>query len=513
MCAEKLKIPRRTFKDTIKHLKEVITVEPLIACYQMALFVSKPALDNLEFEKACKVNLRYDSGICKAILSGNHSQHKSENEEVQRVISTMHSWQQPVQSFTPLILVLFLGSFSDRHKWRKPFLLMPLVGELFGVVGCIMCTLFMTQLPLEVQGISQKIIPSLLGGQTMLVMATTAYIADISSVKMRTFRLGIVQIVISVVLPTVQSFSGILFVKAGYMSVLTVSAILHFVALLYGVLWIKETQKDRTKKFERCVLADMFNPEHTKETFNLLMQKKRENNDRLLVWLLILMAFLQRAAFDGESNVLYLYTQNVFQWTPLEYSYFLTVNSLVALGGHLFGVPLFTKVFHFSDSIILLITLANKIITNIFFGLAQTPQLFYAGKINIFYNMANKLETFVLGVAVSAVTRVYRTAKKSLATKIVAKNDVGKAQSLLGIGEVLAPAVFVPIYNKIIYFKTLDTFPASFFFFSILLYSVCGCFVVAMYIRIFREKNISVVPSHPEDPTIINEKVIETIHL
>ncbi|XP_066139299.1 probable peptidoglycan muropeptide transporter SLC46 isoform X2 [Euwallacea fornicatus] len=495
MCAEKLKIPKRTFKDKIKRLKEVITVEPLIACYQMALFVSKPALDNLEFEKACKVNLSYDSDICKAILSGNYSQHKSENEEVQRVISTMHSWQQPVQSFTPLILVLFLGSFSDRHKWRKPFLLMPLVGELFGVVGCIMCTIFMTQLPLEIQGISQKIIPSLLGGQTMLVMATTAYIADISSVKMRTLRLGVVQIVISVVLPTVQSFSGILFVKAGYLSVLTVSAVLHFTALLYGALWIKETQKDRSKKFEWCVLVDMFDPEHAKETFKLLLRKKGEENDRLLVWLLVLMAFLQRAAFDGESNVLFLYTQNVFQWTPLEYSYFLTVNSLVALGGHLFGVPLFTKVFHFSDSIILLIAIANKIVTNIFFGLAETPQLFYAG------------------VAVSAVTRMYRTAKKSLATKIVAKNDVGKAQSLLGICDVLAPAAFVPIYNKIIYFKTLNTFPATFFFFSIFLYGVCACFVVAIYIRIFGKKDISIVPPHPENPTIFNEKVIETIHL
>lgn len=166
-------------------------------------------------------------------------------------------------------------------------------------LGCILCTILMTLLPLEAQGISQKVVPSLFGGQTMLVMATTSYIADISSVEMRTLRLWIVQIVISVVLPMVQSFSGLFFVRAGYLSVLAVSAILYSVALIYGMLWIKETQPDRTKQFDRCVMADMFDPKHAKETFNLLV-KKNEENDKLLVWMLVLTAFLYRAAFDGK---------------------------------------------------------------------------------------------------------------------------------------------------------------------------------------------------------------------
>lgn len=161
----------------------------------------------------------------------------------------------------------------------------------------------MTLLPLEAQGISQKVIPSLFGGQTMLVMATTSYIADISSVEMRTLRLWIVQIVISVVLPMVQSFSGLFFVRAGYLSVLAVSAILYLVALIYGMLWIKETQPDRTKQFDRCVVSDMFDPKHAKETFNLLV-KKNEENDKLLVWMLVLTAFLYRAAFDGKWLIL-----------------------------------------------------------------------------------------------------------------------------------------------------------------------------------------------------------------
>uniref|UniRef100_A0AAR5NWG1 Major facilitator superfamily (MFS) profile domain-containing protein n=1 Tax=Dendroctonus ponderosae TaxID=77166 RepID=A0AAR5NWG1_DENPD len=484
MYPDSEKNDQETFKDTIKRLKEVVTVEPLIAFYQMALFISKPALDNLEFEKACRVNLNFNSSVCDCILNGNHSHYSSENEEIQKIIISMHSWQQPLQSFSPLILVLFLGSFSDRHKWRKPFFLVPIVGELSGLVGCILCVIFMKQLPLEAQGISQKVIPSFFGGQTMLAMATTAYIADISTIEMRTLRLGIVQIVISVVLPFVQSFSGIFFVKVGYLSVLGTSTSLYLLALLYGFLWIKETRKDRTKTSERCILADMFDPKHAKETFNLLVKKSAEN-DRFLIWILVLMVFLYRAAFDGESNVLYLYTQSVFQWTPLEYSYFLTVNSLVALAGHLFGVPLFTRVLHLSDSVILLIAIIDKIVTNLFFGLATGPRVFYAG------------------VAVSIVTRVYRTAKKSIATKIVSKNDVGKAQSLLGICDVLAPALFVPIYNKIIYMETFHSFPAAFFFCSILLYGISCIFIIIMYVRLNRKTNSEVLTPDSPDKTNI----------
>ncbi|KAL1512829.1 hypothetical protein ABEB36_002351 [Hypothenemus hampei] len=469
-------------------LKAIITVEPLIACYQMALFLSKPALDNLEFEKTCRVNLKYNTTICDAILTGNHTGYKAENEEVQKIISTMHSWQQPVQSFTPLILILFLGSFSDRYKWRKPFLLMPIVGELFGIIGCILCVIFMQVLPLEAQGVSQKIIPSFFGGQTMLVMSTTAYIADVSSIKMRTLRLGVVQMVISVVLPSVQAFSGIFFVKTGYLTVLFASMFLYVAALFYGFFWIKEVQHDAMKK---CFLVDVFDPKHAKETFSLLVQKN-EKNDQLLIWILVLISFLHRSAFDGETNVLYLYTQNVFQWTPLDYSYFLTVNSLVALAGNLFGVPLFTEIFHFSDSTILMITIANKIVTNLFFGLAQDPQIFYTG------------------VAVSVVTRIYRTAKKSIATKIVSRNDIGKAQSLLGISDVLAPAISVPIYNKIIYLKTLHTFPAAFFFFSIILYGISCVLVSVMYLRLHRrENNLNLNPN----TTSTQENVIETLHV
>ncbi|KAJ8925713.1 hypothetical protein NQ315_009560 [Exocentrus adspersus] len=469
--------PKHTTREIIstklERAKKIVTVEPLIALYQMAQFLSKPALDNLEFEKSCRVNLNYSDLICRTILSGRHENFSSQNDEIQILISNMHSWQQPVQSFMPLLLVLFLGSYSDRHRWRKPFLLLPVLGELFGGLGCILSVVYMKLWPLEAQGISQKIIPSLFGGQTMLVMATTSYIADVSSVEMRTLRLGIVQIVLSVCNPTVSMFSGILFKEIGYIGILAISVTLNFTAFIYGLCWIKEfsTKEERSAK---SFLADIFDPSHAIDTFKLLF-KKTPGNNRTHIILLITVIFIYRGTFDGETSVLYLYTQNVFNWTPVEYSYFVTVNGLVHLMGNAVGVPVFTKILNLSDLMIIFITVINKIITNEFF--------------------------------LSLLTRVFKVAKKSIITKVVSKDDIGKAQSLLGICETLAPAASVPIYNQLVYINTLAVYPAAFFFFSIIFYTICSCLILWMYCKEYKklaQSNVTVKNS---------EDIIETIHL
>ncbi|XP_060516456.1 uncharacterized protein LOC132695879 isoform X4 [Cylas formicarius] len=323
------KLAKKSFKEKMTDLKEAITVEPIVACYQMAISLSKPALDNLEFEKSCRVNLEYNDTICNAILSGNRGDYEEENARVQTVISVMHSWQQPIGSFMPLVLVLFLGSFSDRHKLRKPFLLMPIIGEIFGNAGCIICVIFMRQLPLQAQGVLQKVVPSFFGGQVMLVMASTSHIADVTSNEARTLRLGIVQIVISVTVLLVQPLSGFIFVKSGYLSVLITAALLNTAALMYCAFWIRE-KSCASQDTEKSILIDVFNPEHALDTFKFPF-KKNPGNDRILIGLFILTVFVYRCAYEGESSLLFLYTQNMFEWTPLEFSYFLTANSLVSL--------------------------------------------------------------------------------------------------------------------------------------------------------------------------------------
>lgn len=289
---------QHSIKQKLKSIYNIITIEPLVALYQMAVHLSKPALDNLEFEKACRVNLKYNYTVCEAVLIGNYTNYTKENDMIQIVISNMRLWQHPMQSFMPLILALFLGSFSDRYKCRKPFFLLPIIGEVFGFISCILCVIFMKSWPLEIQGILQKVVPSLFGGQVMLAMATTAYVADISSVEMRTLRLGLLQIVISVMLPLTNLFCGILFVTIGYLGILSMSITLLTVSFFYGVFCIKENN-EQPENEEKIYLKQIFDVKYVNETFMLLF-KEAQGVSRLYLSLMITVTFIHRSAFDGK---------------------------------------------------------------------------------------------------------------------------------------------------------------------------------------------------------------------
>lgn len=318
-------------KERISYIKEVITVEPLIGLYVMAAVLVKPALLVLEFEKSCRANLALNDSICDSIIYTQDNIYPNETEEIQLLISDVHSWQFPIQSIMPLILVLFLGSYSDRHQWRKPFLILPLIGELFAVVGCILSVTFMNSWTLEMQGVVQTVIPSFFGGQTMLVMAVFAYIADISTIEMRTLRVGIVQIVINACYTAVQSFSAVFFTAIGYTNILLIAGLFYLVGIIYGIFWIKEPKrpiKDSKKNF----LLDIFDARHAIDTFKLIL-RKNIGNDRLIIVVLLLGMFVQALVNVGEDSVFYLYTQGFLKWSIVQFTAFNTANTLVHLIG------------------------------------------------------------------------------------------------------------------------------------------------------------------------------------
>ncbi|CAG9813509.1 unnamed protein product [Phaedon cochleariae] len=455
------------FNGKISYIREVITVEPLLGAYVMASTLCSPMLINLEFEKSCRVNLQMNDTVCEAILSSQHEvlNLTEQNNEVQYLISDVHSWLQPVQSIMPLILVLFIGSYSDRHKWRKPFLLLPLFGEFLAVVGCIFCVIFMRSWPLEVQGVFQLILPSLFGGQTMIVMATFSYIADVSTIEMRTLRIGVVQIVLNIIVPVTQLFSANMFELTGYYGVLFTAGGLYVFGFLYGLFWIKEP-KQPVNTESRGVLCDVFDPRHAVDTFNLILRKGPGKN-RVYIGVMLFTIFIYSAVIVGESDRFFFYSQSRFGWTIVEFSYFLSMNTLVHLIGTALAVPLFTKILNLTDMAILLLTFLDKMLSNVVFGFANSNTLLYAAAV------------------VSIITGVTPIGIRSLATKVVSEDDLGKAQSLFGICEAIAPAISTPVYNKGIYNNTLTTFPSAFFFFGIILYAICSAFITWMY---FKEK-------------------------
>jgi MFS transporter, PCFT/HCP family, solute carrier family 46, member 3 len=108
-----------TFKEKCKHIKANITVEPMIACYIMPSVLAGLATQNLNLEKACRVNLDYGSEVCDALSARQTSNYTEQEREVQTLVAWMQGWKTVLQSLMPCLLILFWGSWSDRHGRRK----------------------------------------------------------------------------------------------------------------------------------------------------------------------------------------------------------------------------------------------------------------------------------------------------------------------------------------------------------------------------------------------------------
>lgn len=136
----------------------------------------------------------------------------------------------------------------------------------------------------------QTVIPSFFGGQAMITMATFAYIADVSSVEMRTLRIGIVQIVLNICVPVAQGLSGILFVKIGYIGVLIIAGCCYLLSIIYCWFYIREPKKPHVLSIT-AFLKDALDPKHAMGTFTLLL-KKSPGYSRISLVLLLLILFI-----------------------------------------------------------------------------------------------------------------------------------------------------------------------------------------------------------------------------
>lgn len=59
--------PQRTWREKLRLVANNITVEPILAAYIMPSVLSNLATQNLNLEKACRVNMAYGDEICDAL--------------------------------------------------------------------------------------------------------------------------------------------------------------------------------------------------------------------------------------------------------------------------------------------------------------------------------------------------------------------------------------------------------------------------------------------------------------
>ncbi|XP_068086482.1 probable peptidoglycan muropeptide transporter SLC46 isoform X3 [Anabrus simplex] len=426
-----------------------ITVEPMLACYIMPSVLASLATQNLSIEKACYVNLAYSPEVCAALTARQTANYTEEETNVQQLVAGMTVWKTIVQSAIPSAMMLFLGSWSDRHGKRKPLMLMPIIGEFLSCMGFIACTYFFYELPMEVAGVVESLFPSITGGWFTMFMAVFSYVGDITTVEMRTLRIGVVNVFVSLGVPVGMALSGVLYVKIGFYGIFSISATLYIISFFYGMTRIHEEKKPppvQEKKREKQMCAtvrDFFDVQHVAETFRVAFKEGKHDRRRRVIMLMVCCMVII-GPLHGEIAVMYLFTRYRFNWNEVDFSMFSTYSMITNLIGTMVSVGLFSHVLKIDDALIGVMSCTSKILSCFVYAFSTTDWMIYMAPIVEILNGTSFI------------------AMRSIISKLVPPDELGKVNSLFGVCEALMPLVYGPMYSAV-YAATMHTVPGAFF--------------------------------------------------
>ncbi|XP_068633364.1 lysosomal proton-coupled steroid conjugate and bile acid symporter SLC46A3 isoform X1 [Battus philenor] len=412
-----------------------VTVEPVMFFYMLAFMITNVIEQTFYVFRACTVNHGYSEDICYNI-----SKYEEINSEVQVTVSTFHQWNGIASHIVPLLLAFFIGSYSDK-RGRKAILLAGLLGKLYFSIVITLNTI--KAWPLEYV-IYTAAFPSALTGADLSIFAGSfAYISDVSSLRNRTFRVGVLDIVYLSTMPTGVAIGNLLYTKVvnkSFTMMFLINTCLMFVATIYcifGLKWqTRPEQKSLRTAHVRNPVTDFFDLRNISQTL-VTLSKKRNNNRRLLLWfLLISMAFytFQR----DERTAMYLYTTKVFKWTEVDFSNFRTYLSSAYVIVMLFGIPLFTKVFNWKDTVIIMLGAGAHITGHLIYAHAKTGNTLY------------------IGATAAAVGPCVAPLIRAMTSKVLPPAERGVAFAFLSVME-NAVAIFASVVYMQLYKATLGT--------------------------------------------------------
>ncbi|XP_034480619.1 proton-coupled folate transporter isoform X2 [Drosophila innubila] len=474
---------RRSCGQWLKDCITSISVEPTMFLYMFAFMITSVVEQNFFLQKACRVNNNFTAEICDNINDPKNEAYKKQSLDT---TAWFHQWENISAHVFPIILALFLGSFSDRRGRKLP-LLMGLVGK-FIYSSMVVVNAKMPTWPVEYI-IYTATLPSALTGADVAIFASCfAYISDITTLQQRTIRVTILDVVYLTAMPTGVALGSYLFYNAfdqSYANMFAVNASLLALAIIYTVLALKwqTTPNQRSLKELGCCgfWADFFDKQHVKDSFSVLLKPRMGHRRSFLYILLISMALytFQR----DEGNYLYLYTFDKFNWQVSSYSTFKTFKSSAFVIMMLLAVPVMNKLLGWRDTTIIFIGTWAHAIARLFYYFAPGPTFFYAGAV-----------VCSLGPIVGPMIR-------SMTSKIVPQSERGKVFALLSVCDNAVPFISGVCYSQI-YRATLRTNHGGGVF-LLTIGTQMAVFVLILCIHIILGRNSLAVPIVEENDSVL----------
>lgn len=402
-----------------------ISVEPMFILYHVSSALLTYSSTNMLLQKACHPNATSEPAYNTSC---------QDEIEAEKVIATINSSRPLLEYTAPVILLIVLFTWSDTHgKRRRPLCFVPLIGEIIASIFSIFSTYNWSFSPIITAAV-QTYIRGATGGTICFMLGAITYISDITTVENRSWRIGLVTALTFLGTSMGGSIGGFLKSHLGFLNLFLVCTVLNTIALILGVLLMKNTACEDTKL---TTFEGLFSPSLLITPFKTLF-KKRSGNKRLVIWLSGFTVPLFAVSFFGESAVINLFLQDKFNMNKEEIEFYYIVFKLsVIFNGTYMAAFLLSKTLKCRDEIIGVLGNVTHIISSIAMCYVAYRWQLYA------FALIGMLHGGVLTVG------------RSITSKIVDGNEFGQINSIFGVLYTIAPLAVFPAYNKV-YTLTID---------------------------------------------------------
>lgn len=149
-------------------------------------------------------------------------------------------------------------------------------------------------------------------------------------------------------------------------------------------------------------------------------------------------------------GVMYLFTRLKFNWDSGNLGTFMTYRTVLGFFGNFISMGLLTQVLKLTDPAVGIAAATSALLSNLLFITANTTTMMFICPI-----------VAILSSATMIVPR-------SIISKIIPSNETGKINAFIASLESITPLLSGPIYT-VLYTKTFEVFPESFFLLSAVL--------------------------------------------
>ncbi|KAF8774029.1 Proton-coupled folate transporter like protein [Argiope bruennichi] len=292
------------FLLTLKNTFSQTTVEPYLFFCLLGYTARLVSFQSLLMDRSCRNIYEFGDEIC-----GDLDKHLNEKLKSSTSGNNLYTGVMLLGSLPAAIVAVFLGPWSDKYTRKYP-MIMSATGMFLEALASAILTFFPGVSPIWY--VAASIFTGLSGGFIISVSSAASYISDITDERSRAGRFAVVEFANICAIVIGNLIGGQIYKSYGYLEVLAISPISFGCAILYAIIFIKETKSPIPKERICEVMRDLLRLDNIKQSYNTC-SKKRPGSIRLQIWLLIYISFWQRFTDMGMVSILFSFTNKMYE--------------------------------------------------------------------------------------------------------------------------------------------------------------------------------------------------------